>query len=198
MCKLISFPCLIFFIISGRDFLHFWIGNDSLDSYKVLIVLTIAAFLTLPQRGCGPILYGINKHKIVLYVSIIEGIFTVMLAYILGHKYELIGVAIGLSAPSIIMGSVIYPFYLATIIKLDSKTVFKLLYLENSLLFIAFASLLYIVNSVMSPGNIFMILAQFSICFLFYVWYVWKHVLNEEQRDKIVLLMPQRIAKCFV
>jgi O-antigen/teichoic acid export membrane protein len=28
MCKLISFPCLIFFLISGRSFIHYWIGYD--------------------------------------------------------------------------------------------------------------------------------------------------------------------------
>lgn len=198
MCKLISFPCLIFFLISGRDFLHFWIGQDTIDSYNVLIVLSIAAFFTLSQRSAGPILYGINKHKIVLYVSVIEGILTVLLAYFLGHKYKLMGVAIGLSAPSIVMGAVIYPFYLAKIINLDNKTVFKVLYLENSLLFIGFASLLYAVNKLLSPGNIYMILTQFVICLLIYVCYVWKFVLNEEQRYKLKALLPQRVAKCFV
>ena len=197
MCKLISFPCLIFFIISGRDFLHFWIGHDSIDSYNVLIVLSIAAFFTLAQKGAGPILYGINKHKIVLYVSIIEGIFTVLLAYILGHKYKLIGVAIGLSAPATVMGAIVYPFYLAKTIGLDRMTVFKVLYLENSLLFIGFASLLYAVNRLVAPGNIFMILAQFALCLLIYIFYVWKYVLNEEQRGKLRLLLPQRIAKCL-
>lgn len=198
MCKLISFPCLIFFLISGRDFIHYWIGYDSIDSYKVLTVLSIAAFFTLSQRSSGPILYGINKHRIVLYVSVIEGILTVILAYFLGHKYKLIGVAIGLSTPSIVMGAVVYPFYLAKTINLDKKTLFKVLYLENNLLFVGFASSLYAVNSVLSPGNIFMILTQFALCLLVYIFYVWKLVINEEEREKIKLLLPQRFAKCLV
>jgi hypothetical protein len=113
----------------------------------------------------------------------------------LGHKYQLIGVAIGLSVPSIIMGSVIYPFYLAKTISLDTITVFKVLYLENNLLYFGFASLLYAVNRVLIPDNIFMILTQFSLCLSLYIIYVWKRVLNEEQREKLRSLLPQRDSK---
>ena len=113
ICTLISLPILSFLIISGNQFLELWIGTVYPDSYKVMMILCIGGIILFPQQSAIPILYGLAKHKIIMWVSIVEGLISVTVSLVLCHEYGIIGVAIGLAFPKALLGGIVYPIYLS-------------------------------------------------------------------------------------
>jgi O-antigen/teichoic acid export membrane protein len=103
------FPMVAGFILLGKDFLDIWLGKGFLESYEILVILSIGQAFTLPLSGIGAMLYGISNHKILAKAMVAEALINLSLSLLLVQDFGLPGVALGTVIPSIIFNFLILP-----------------------------------------------------------------------------------------
>lgn len=105
-------------LIYGRAFIVRWMGIEYIDSYYVLVVLTIGLIFNTIQITSVTLLYGISKHKFYSIVMVIEGVANILLSILLIRKYGIVGVALGTTVPMLITSLFIIPAYTNRVIDL--------------------------------------------------------------------------------
>ncbi len=111
-------------IFYGKSFIEKWMGANYLDSYPILVILTLSAIINLAQHTSVKVLYGISKNKFYAYSNFIEGILNVLISLILVRKYGLIGIALGTTIPMLIFSLIIQPIYVNKILESSIKKYF--------------------------------------------------------------------------
>lgn len=100
--------CLILY---GKPFILVWMGEAYLDAYIPLVILVIGIFCDVSQIPSVSYLYGIAKHRFLAYLTVIEGILNLSLSLWLVRYYGLIGVALGMTIPMVIIKLLVQPLY---------------------------------------------------------------------------------------
>jgi O-antigen/teichoic acid export membrane protein len=98
-------------IIVGKVFIIRWMGQDYIDAYPIVVVLTICIATDLMQTTSLSMLYGIAKHGYFAFANISEGLCNLILSIILVNEYGILGVALGTAIPMIFFKLVIQPVY---------------------------------------------------------------------------------------
>lgn len=163
MTSYVVFPILIFFISCGKQFVTLWIGQCYVDSYHVLLIFSVAGLIIFPQMSTTPILYGLAKHKILMNISIVEGILSVILAIVLGQEYGLLGMAIGLASPKALLTSLICPVYVAKLLEFSWIKWFMKTYVQSVFVVIPFFITMNLLR------NYFLLDSWFKIVFLLFI-----------------------------
>jgi O-antigen/teichoic acid export membrane protein len=112
-------------LIYGKAFIARWMGADYMDSWDVLLVLTIGMIFNTIQITPVTLLYGISKHKFYSIVMVIEGVANILLSIILIRKYGIVGVAFGTTIPMLITSILIIPVYTNRVINMKLATYLK-------------------------------------------------------------------------
>ena len=99
----------VMLIVYGGPFILLWVGEDFRQAITILYLLAVPACLYLPQMVANSVLFGVSKHRILLYVLGAEGLSNLVLSLLLVRPYGLLGVALGTAIPQILIYSVIYP-----------------------------------------------------------------------------------------
>ena len=104
-----AFICIgvLFF---GGPFILLWIKEGFAESVDILYILIIPASIYLPQMIANSVLFGISKHKILLYILAAEGVSNIALSLALVGRYGIVGVALGTAIPQAIIYLFIYPY----------------------------------------------------------------------------------------
>ncbi len=131
ICAIISFPILSFLIIQGKQFIFLWMGESFTDSYQIMIFLCLGGLVIFPQLNAGPILYGLAKHRIIMWISMIEGIISITVSIVLCKYWGVVGIAIGLAFPKAFIGGIVYPLYLSRLINLKLSDLLVKCYLPS-------------------------------------------------------------------
>lgn len=103
-------------LIFGGSFIYLWMGPDFGKTVNVLYILTIPVCIYLPQMMANAVLFGIGKHRVLLYVLLGEAASNIILSLILVHFYGIYGIAIGMALPQLIIYIFIYPIIFHRII----------------------------------------------------------------------------------
>ena len=102
----------LYLILYGKQFIYMWVGKEYHESYFVLIVLIIGMLFDVIQFPSISYLMGIAKHKFLAYLALTELFLNVLISIIFIHIYGLIGVALGMAIPLVILKVFIQPFYI--------------------------------------------------------------------------------------
>lgn len=145
-------------IFYGKAFILRWMGAEYLDSYSVLIVLTIPYMIGACQMAVGEVLRGISKHKFTAYLGIIIGIINVGLSLILVRKYGIVGVGLGTAIPVLLLAPIASGLYITKVLSIKRSFYFKFMF-EN------FGKALFIV-SVYFVCTRMLIIPEYSVLFL--------------------------------
>lgn len=186
ICSLISYPILSFLIIMGDQFLLLWIGTLYPDSYLVMLLLSIGGIILFPQLSAIPILYGLARHKIIMWLSIIEGFVSVTLSLLLCKYYGVIGVAIGLAFPKALLGGVAYPIYLSRVIHVSLSDLFIKCYMRSIAASFPILIALLFFKYYMKMNTWPVFICQFVICSTIHVFSSWIIGLTTDERKKII------------
>jgi O-antigen/teichoic acid export membrane protein len=108
--------CLILY---GRAFIVAWVGGAYVDSYTILVILVVAIYCDVAQHPSTSYLYGVAKHKLLAIITMIEGILNVVLSLLLVRELGLVGVALGVAIPMIVMRLFVQPFYVLRSLRLN-------------------------------------------------------------------------------
>ncbi len=97
-------------IMFGGPFILLWVKEGFAQSIDILYILTIPAAIYLPQMIANSILFGVSRHKVLLYVLAAEGLSNIGLSLALVRSYGIVGVALGTAIPQAIIYLFIYPY----------------------------------------------------------------------------------------
>ncbi|MCI0351938.1 MAG: oligosaccharide flippase family protein, partial [Acidobacteriales bacterium] len=95
----LSIGCMLY--LNGKSLLRFWVGEQFVGSYPILMTLTMAYVIALMQSPSMPALYARGRHNVVGWWTLAEGIANVLLSIYWAQQYGLIGVALGTAVPMI-------------------------------------------------------------------------------------------------
>lgn len=108
-------------IFYGRAFIQRWLGPGFDDSYKVVVVLSLAYIIGLPHSPGVNLLYGLSKHKAYAVLSVCEGLANVALSVLLLRHFGIVGVALGTLTEMCVFKLLIQPLYVCRVVELPLR-----------------------------------------------------------------------------
>ena len=108
----LAFGAGLIIFVFGRPFVIWWIGEDFLDAVPALHVLTIGYAAALSQTSGWNLMFGLDRHHKMAYVSIAEAAALIVLALYLVIDYGILGIALATTMTMIVTKSVIQPVYI--------------------------------------------------------------------------------------
>lgn len=108
-------------ILFGRNFISRWMGPAYTAAYVPMVILTVANIFATMQITSEELLFGISKHKYFIAANCAEAAGNLILSFILVKKYGIIGIALGVSVPILIMKLFVQPAYVCRAINLRPK-----------------------------------------------------------------------------
>ena len=98
-----------------------WMGPGYEESAMILKILVMPAAVFLPQAIAASVMYGVDKHRQLLYIIIVEGLLNLVLSIFLVKRYGLAGIAYGTIIPQILIYLFIVPFIIRSILGLNLR-----------------------------------------------------------------------------
>ncbi|EGN63882.1 MULTISPECIES: oligosaccharide flippase family protein [Fusobacterium] len=181
------------FIIFGKDFIHFWIGEKySNEIYNMTIIIMLPLTVPLIQNVGITILQAKNKHKFRAQVYFIIAIMNVIFSIVLVKKYGPIGCAIGTSISLFIGNIIIINIYYHKKIKLDIvrfwKEIIKITYV------IVFLPVLWSIVNIfikfkVSIGIFILQIICYTLIYLFLIFYF---AMNKMEREEVFFYLKKK------
>ncbi|MEW8027509.1 MAG: polysaccharide biosynthesis C-terminal domain-containing protein [Candidatus Thiodiazotropha sp.] len=144
---LLALPICIVFFLMGDMFIGIWMGEEYVErSSVVLYILAFSTLIAVPHTTISSILYGINKHKIIANLRILEAISNLALSIVLIHYLGIAGVALGTAIPQAIFMVVVLPILTKREVDFDYKKYLLNVYLLPFFACIPFAGSIYYIS----------------------------------------------------
>ena len=191
VASLVVFPTISFLMIFGDVFLKLWLGKEYPESYRVMCILGAANLVYLPQISTIPMLFGLARHKIVMYMAILSGCVTVILAFVLGARYGLQGIAFALGFPQALIYGIICPVYVTAHVGLPYWSWLYSTYLKAMLPVVPFVLFLFGCRSCFHVNSWPFFLAVAIVAGLFYLVIAWFTVISRDDKKRILSLLPE-------
>jgi len=126
-------------LIYGDSLIRLWMGPGYEQSAFILKILIVPAAVFLPQAIAASVMYGIDRHRYLLYVIIAEGLINLVLSILLVDRYGLAGIAYGTAVPQIIMYLFAVPLIMRTVLNINlTRFYLSVLYSALGALFVSY------------------------------------------------------------
>lgn len=113
-------------ILDGKTLIRLWVGPSLLESYPILVVLTIAYIVTWGQSPSPLLLFARARyHRALSWWTLIEGVANLFLSIIWATKYGLLGVALGTAVPLLASKLFVQPWYILKDLDLSAWQYFE-------------------------------------------------------------------------
>jgi O-antigen/teichoic acid export membrane protein len=96
-------------ILLGKQLLTLWVGPSYAWTYPLLVLLTFGLGLDATQYSMQSMLFGMGKHKGLVWVRLFQGIGTAALGAVLLHPLGLLGYAIAATSISLLVNLILLP-----------------------------------------------------------------------------------------
>jgi len=128
-CALVIFPISATLIILGKSVITAWVGARYVAaSYPVMLTLLIPSTFFLAQSASPRILYGMARHRILAWITSMEGIANLILSIVLIRHYGIIGDALGTAIPLTCTALYFYPRHLCRLLEVRLATFLRQAY----------------------------------------------------------------------
>jgi O-antigen/teichoic acid export membrane protein len=121
---LLSAPLTAFMLVFGRPMMTLWIGSRYSSTYALLVMLTIGLTAANTQCSTQSMLFGIGRHKGLVWMRLVEGIGIAALGTILIHLWGLWGYAFSMMIVSLLINLVLIPRYACKLLEMPARTYF--------------------------------------------------------------------------
>ena len=95
--------------VFAHSFVDLWLEPGFQEAGKVMFVLSLGSLFFIAQIIGNSILYAIEKHRYLLYLTLAEAGLKLILSILLVKGYGLIGLAWGTTLPQLLFYAFIYP-----------------------------------------------------------------------------------------
>jgi O-antigen/teichoic acid export membrane protein len=106
-------------IVFGRDLLKFWVGQQYTTAYSLLVLLTLGLGSAATQCCIQSMLFGIERHKALIWYRLGEGISVIILGSIALKTWGLVGYAAVIAVTLLTTSIVLVPRHLCKILDLS-------------------------------------------------------------------------------
>ena len=111
-----SFFLAVGVIQYAKPFVGLWLRPEFAESADVMIVLSVGAAFFLPHIIGNSVLFGVGRHRYLLWVLTAEASLKIILSIFLIGPYGPVGMAVAVVAPQILLYSTVYPFFLSRVV----------------------------------------------------------------------------------
>jgi len=183
---LIILPIAMTLIFLGKEFISLWMGNRYAElTGTVLIILTISQVIAMAQFSSGSILYGLNKHRYLAYLLILESAVKIALSIALIRKYGIIGLAVATAIPEILVYLIVFPRYVCRVTGLPLLKYFKEAFYPPLVSVLPFVCFIYLFKIFLESFSWKTFIATIAIGLLVYGATCLVICFNERQRNAI-------------
>lgn len=106
-------------VATAENFLHLWLPSFTQNSLNIIYLLAIPQLIMIIQYPSINLMYAINKHHLLSYITFIEAVLNFIISFILISQIGVVGVIIGTGVGYIISKSIVMPIILKKYIELS-------------------------------------------------------------------------------
>lgn len=103
-------------IIVGKPLIARWIGEEYIDAYPVLVILTLGIIIESIQNPSNNVLMAISRHRYFACVNLVEGVSKLLLSIVLVQRYGIVGVGYGTVIPLLVSRMIVMPYYVSSLL----------------------------------------------------------------------------------
>jgi O-antigen/teichoic acid export membrane protein len=152
---LVSLPVLAVFVLRGGTFIRLWMGPAyARTSGEVLILLSVPLIFSFANRTVTSIAYGTERHKIMAYAALAEGVANLVLSIWLVHPFGIYGVALGTLIPSLVAQLGFAPWYATRLVSIRLWDIYMKIWIPVFLATIPFALACLFVEKYFPPQHL--------------------------------------------
>ena len=193
---LVVLPMGLTFIILGEKIIFFWIGEKYAEiGGQILLILAISQIFAVSQFSTTSVLFGLKKHKILAVITSIEAIVTIILSILLGGRLGIIGIALGLAIPEIVVNLFVVPWYILSKLKINFYN-----YLKDAIMPAIICGSIFVVSLIIMKvlcvhNSLGMLLFEISVGMVIYIISVIIMGINGEERKYLSIKFHNVISK---
>jgi O-antigen/teichoic acid export membrane protein len=165
----IFMPLAVGVMILAQPFLTAWVGAPYGQYAYLVVILTLASFMTTSQWPAGAILQGIGRHRRLALITLGAALANLGLSLALVRPLGLAGVALGTLIPATIESLCFVLPYVMRVNGISFRTVLTEIYLPALLPAVPMAIVLYGLREIAHPVSIIAIAALGGLGLLVYV-----------------------------
>jgi O-antigen/teichoic acid export membrane protein len=109
-CLIIALPATITFVLAGGHFIELWMGAKyAAVAAPLIVVLSVGRLFWLAQSSSGNVLLGAGRHQLLTVANLATGILGLAFGSLLIRSMGLMGLAIGMTVPMVIIQGLVLP-----------------------------------------------------------------------------------------
>jgi len=160
---LITLPIALTFWLRGQSFIALWMGPAyAPQSGQVLSLLAIMVWFGGARSASAAAILGVNKHRLLALVFIIEAVCNLGLSVVLIKPFGLMGVALGTVIPNILV-SLALPWYLHYALGVPPHAFYRRAWLFPTLACLPFAVASLAVERTFPAGSLLTFFLQVAL-----------------------------------
>jgi O-antigen/teichoic acid export membrane protein len=198
-CKLttyISLPVIAAYSIMGSNFIELWMGKEyAVQAGGVLAILAIMYVFSSPHHVISGVLYGLSRHATLSLLRLVEAALNVALCVIFVQKYGIIGVALGVAIPHVVMTAIVLPLLVTRAVGLSMAQYYVSVYKGPAQSVVLFVAGAYLFKENYPAENLFVFFAQISVLLMVYILAGYRLVLTSDERSYVDQHMRSLIGK---
>lgn len=136
----------------GDHFITLWMGSGFEETYKILAIISVAAFLSLFSSNAPAILFSMDKIRLNVTLASIHAITNIIFSviFVLWFGFGLIGIAYGTLFSSILIRFFAYPIFTCKSIGLKISTYYASTVLKGLIAVVCVYFLFNVINNISS------------------------------------------------
>jgi O-antigen/teichoic acid export membrane protein len=191
---LLGLPVCIGFILLGDRFIGLWMGPEfAAQAGMVLAVLAAGHLIGLPYYSISGVLYGLNRHPMVAWSRVIEGVINLTLSIVLVRRFGLIGVALGTAIPHALVVAGVLPLVLPRFLPINLGRYYLSTYVRPFASAIPFWFVCLFIGRVVQPPNLFSFLACVAAGLPLYIVPCWFLAFTASEREHLRGALRRRL-----
>lgn len=178
---LLGLPMACVYLFLGKQFIGLWMGADYAEtSGTILIILCLSTLFSLPHYTVSGILLGVNKHRILALLRIIEAMGNVGLSILLTNFFGLLGTTFGTAIPHLIIVVIVLPLVISKIVEIRIIDYLRNAYYGPLLASLPFAFACFIASSFYISRSLLSFFCEVAVLLPIYVVGAWLLGLTDE------------------
>lgn len=180
------------FVIFGKSFIYFWVGEDYIAVYYIILLIIVPGIIPLTQNLGISILQAMNKHKFRSIIYLLIAFLNIAISIPLAKRYDGIGAAIGTAFANVVGQIITMNIYYYKVAKIDIPKYWKW--------FLKFMMPLTIISIIILYFTRGIYMSIINMCFygvlfvIFYLGYAYFHF-NDEERSYVYKIKKRFLKK---
>jgi len=197
-CALTMFPICAALIVLGKPLIAVWVGPKYVSSYGILVLLLIPRTVYRAQGASTRILFGMNRHRTLAIVTLVEGVANLVLSIALIRPWGIVGDAVGTAIPLLCTSLFFLPRHLCRLLDVPVITFLRQAYLLPLVLCAPMVATLLLLQRVFYAHTYLQLLVQMLAGGVVYsTGVLWLFVTTEPMGVKLRLRFTEFLQHAF-